>query len=126
AGSLKQWTYPVDGETSATEVSIIPEAFPSVFAADISPPIATVLGASQRPVVASAFTEKASAAAWKTKPSWALVAGADQAINPEVERFGARRAGATTVELEGASHAVPVSQPTAVANLIYDVVHATS
>ena len=49
-------------------------------------------------------------AAWRTKPSWALVATADQAINPEVERFGAQRAGATIVELEGASRC-PAAPP---------------
>ncbi|MFE6991368.1 alpha/beta fold hydrolase, partial [Streptomyces pharetrae] len=69
---------------------------------------------------------KAAVAAWRTKPSWALVAAADQAINPEVERFGAKRAGATVVELEGASHAVAVSRPREVADLIRDAVRATS
>ena len=63
----------------------------------------------------SAFAEQASAAAWRTKPSWALVAGADEAINPDVERFGAKRAGATVVEIDGASHAVAVSRPEEVA-----------
>ncbi|SCF84895.1 alpha/beta fold hydrolase [Streptomyces sp. Ncost-T10-10d] len=125
-GSLKQWTYPTDGGKTATEVSIAPEAFPSVFAADVSPSVVRLLAASQRPLAASAFTDAASAAAWRTKPCWALVADADQAINPDVERFGARRAGATTVELEGASHAVAVSRPSAVADLIRDAVCATS
>ncbi|MGO4429602.1 alpha/beta fold hydrolase, partial [Streptomyces sp. MCAF7] len=63
--------------------------------------------------------------AWRTKPSWALVADADQAINPEVQRFAAKRAGANVVEVEGASHAVAVSQPKAVADLILDAVRAT-
>ncbi|MGW1597926.1 alpha/beta hydrolase, partial [Streptomyces sp. NPDC002343] len=60
-----------------------------------------------------------------TKRSWARVAAADQAINPEVERFGAKRAGATITELEGASHAVAVSRPEAVADLILQAVRAT-
>lgn len=125
-GSLKQWTYPVEGGDLAEEVSITEEAFPAVFAADVSESVGKVLAASQRPLAVSAFTEAASAAAWKTKPSWAIVAGADQVINPEVERFGAKRAGAVTVEIEGASHAVAVSRPTAVADLIRDAVRATS
>lgn len=54
------------------------------------------------------------------------MAGADQAINPEVERFGAKRVGATVVELEGASHAVAVSRPKEVADLIRDAVRSTS
>ncbi|MEV7075866.1 alpha/beta hydrolase [Streptomyces sp. NPDC093990] len=125
-GSLKQWTYPVGGGETATEFSVAPEAFPSVFAADVSPPVAKVLASAQRPLGSSAFTETASAAAWRTTPSWALVAGADQAINPDVERFGAHRAGATTVEVEGASHAITVSQPATVADFILDAVRATS
>jgi pimeloyl-ACP methyl ester carboxylesterase len=92
----------------------------------VAPDVTQVLAVSQRPLAAAAFEEKATAAAWKTKPSWALVAGADRAINPDVERFGAERAGATVVEIEGASHAVAVSRPQDVADLIRDAVRATS
>ncbi|MEU6589660.1 alpha/beta hydrolase [Streptomyces sp. NPDC046881] len=124
--NLKQWTYPVAGGDPAVEVTIAEDAFPSVFAADVPAEVTKVLAAAQRPLAAAAFEETASAAAWKTKPSWALVAAADNAINPEVERFGAKRAGATIVEVEGASHAVAVSQPKAVADLIREAVRATS
>ncbi|MEV5725198.1 alpha/beta hydrolase [Streptomyces pharetrae] len=123
---LKQATYPVDGGEPAVEVTIQEEAFPEIFAADVPADVTRILAASQRPLAAGAFEEKAAVAAWRTKPSWALVAAADQAINPEVERFGAQRAGATTVELEGASHAVAVSRPREVADLIRDAVRATS
>ncbi|MET8562644.1 alpha/beta hydrolase [Streptomyces flaveolus] len=123
--NLRQWTYPVPGGEPAVEVTIAEDAFPSVFAADVPGEVTKVLAAAQRPLAAAVFEETASAAAWKTKPSWALVAGADNAINPEVERFGAKRAGATIVEIEGASHAVAVSQPKAVAELIRDAVRAT-
>ncbi|MET7698340.1 alpha/beta hydrolase [Streptomyces sp. NPDC005485] len=122
--NLKQWTYPVAAGDPAAEVTITAEAFPSVFAADVPADVTKVLAVAQRPLAAGAFTETASAAAWQTKPSWALVAGADQAINPEVERFGAERAGATVVEIAGASHAVAVSQPKEVAALILDAVRA--
>ncbi|WP_069772272.1 alpha/beta fold hydrolase [Streptomyces sp. LUP30] len=125
-GNLKEWTYPVPGGDPAVEVTIAEDAFPSVFAADVPAGVTKILAAAQRPLAAAAFEETAAAAAWKTKPSWALVAGADEAINPEVERFGAKRAGATVVELDGASHAVAVSQPKAVADLILDAVRATS
>ncbi|MFE4993294.1 alpha/beta fold hydrolase [Streptomyces mirabilis] len=123
--SLKQATYPVEGGDPAVEVTIVPEAFPAVFAADVPADVTKVLAVAQRPLAAGAFTETATAAAWKAKPSWALVAAADQAINPEVERFGAKRAGATIVEVEGASHAVAVSRPKLVADLIRDAVRAT-
>ncbi|MGW1546959.1 alpha/beta fold hydrolase [Streptomyces sp. NPDC002346] len=125
-GNLQEMTYPVEGAEPAVEVTIKAEAFGDIFAADVPAAVTKVLAVTQRPLAASAFTETASAAAWKTKPSWALVAGADQAINPEVERFGAKRAGATIVEIEGASHAVAVSRPEEVAELIRDAVRATS
>ncbi|MFF1444322.1 alpha/beta fold hydrolase [Streptomyces sp. NPDC058295] len=124
--NLKQWTYPVPGGEPAVEVTITEDAFPSVFAADLPAGVTKILAASQRPLAAAAFEETATAAAWQTRPSWALIAGADEAINPEVERFGAQRAGATIVEIDGASHAVAVSQPKAVAELILDAVRATS
>ncbi|MFI6877050.1 alpha/beta fold hydrolase [Streptomyces sp. NPDC050400] len=124
-GRLKPWTYRAVGGEDATEFSITPEAFPVAFAADVSPSVAKVLAVTQRPLAATAFTEPASAAAWRTRPSWALVAGADRAISPDVERFGAQRAGATTIELDGASHAVTVSRPTSVADLIREAVRAT-
>lgn len=124
--NLKEWTYPVVGGDPAVEVTIAEDAFPSVFAADVPAGVTKILAAAQRPLAAAAFEETAAAAAWKTKPSWALIAGADEAINPEVERFGAKRAGATVVELEGASHAVAVSQPKEVADLIREAVRATS
>lgn len=72
------------------------------------------------------FTEQTSTAAWQAKPSWAVVADADEAINPDVQRFGAKRAGATVTEIEGASHAVAVSRPKEVASVIRDAVRATS
>ncbi|MFD5536500.1 alpha/beta fold hydrolase [Streptomyces sp. NPDC127079] len=124
--NLKQWTYPVADGDPAVEVTIAADAFPAVFAADVPADVTKVLAVAQRPLAAAAFEETASAAAWKTKPSWALIAGADTAINPEVERFGAKRAGATVVEIEGASHAVAVSQPKQVAELIREAVRATS
>ncbi|MCX5374233.1 alpha/beta hydrolase [Streptomyces sp. NBC_00015] len=124
--NLKQWTYPVPGGEPAVEVTIAEDAFPSVFAADLPAGVTKILAASQRPLAAAAFEETAAAAAWQTRPSWALIAGADEAINPEVERFGAQRAGATIVEIDGASHAVAVSQPKAVAELILEAVRATS
>ncbi|MFE2049621.1 alpha/beta fold hydrolase [Streptomyces sp. NPDC059459] len=124
--NLSEKTYPVDGEEPAVEVTIAADAYPGIFAADVPAAVTRVLAAAQRPLAASTFTETASAAAWRAKPSWALVAGADQAINPEVERFGARRAGATVVEIDGASHAVAVSRPKDVAALIRDAVRATT
>ncbi|GAA1950109.1 alpha/beta hydrolase [Catenulispora subtropica] len=122
--NLTEWKYPLPGGESGVEVTINADAFPSIFAADVPAETTQVLAAAQRPLAVSAFTETASTAAWKTKPSWAVVAGADSAINPEVERYGAQRAGATVIEIDGASHAVAVSQPKAVADVILQAVRA--
>jgi hypothetical protein len=59
----------------------------------------------------------AFADAWKTKPSWASVSSADHTINPDVERFGYQRAGATTIEIDS-SHLVMLSHPKEVVGLI--------
>jgi pimeloyl-ACP methyl ester carboxylesterase len=56
--------------------------------------------------------------AWRSKPSWMLVAARDRAINPDLERWYAERAGSHVVEVPGASHAVYVSRPKEVAALI--------
>ncbi|MEE1831124.1 alpha/beta fold hydrolase [Streptomyces sp. SP17KL33] len=124
--NLDEWTYPVEGADPAVEVTIKPDAFPGIFAADVPAEVTEILAVSQRPLSASVFTEAAATAAWRTKPSWAVVADADQAINPDVQRFGAQRAGATVTELEGASHAVAVSRPKEVATVIQEAVRATA
>jgi hypothetical protein len=99
--------------------------FPAVFAGGIDEQVAAVLAVSQRPLAGAAFAEPASAAAWKTKPSWGLVSAADHTINPEVERFGYARAGMTVSEADS-PHLVMVAQPKIVADLIRDAVRATA
>ncbi|WP_037861459.1 alpha/beta fold hydrolase [Streptomyces sp. NRRL S-340] len=123
---LKRWTCPVPGGGEAVEVTITEEAYPSVFAADVSDAVVRVLASCQRPIVTAAIDEKVTEAAWRTRPSWALVAGADRVISPDAERFGAQRAGANVVEIDGASHAVALSHPTAVARLIHEAVRTVS
>ncbi|AWS43534.1 alpha/beta fold hydrolase [Streptosporangium sp. 'caverna'] len=126
AAALLQRTYPVDGSTQpGTEVSVDLAQFPAIFAADVAPELARVLAVSQRPLAAAAFGEPASAAAWKTKPSWGVVSTSDRTINPDVERFGYQRAGMTTVEIDS-SHLVMLSHPKEVAALIRDTINATT
>ncbi|MEV4047085.1 hypothetical protein RKD32_005983 [Streptomyces sp. SAI-195] len=84
---------PVDDTTQGTDVTVEIDRFASVFAADVAPRIAAVLAVSQRPLAVQALTEKAPTAAWKTKPSWGLVATADRAVSPEMQRYGCQRAG---------------------------------
>jgi pimeloyl-ACP methyl ester carboxylesterase len=112
---------PVPG---GTDVSVDPDAFPHIFAADVPLETTGFLARSQRPLSASVFEEPSGSPAWKTKPSWGVVAAADTTINPDVERFGYERAGMTVTEVQGASHAVFISQPAAVAAVIRQAVAA--
>jgi pimeloyl-ACP methyl ester carboxylesterase len=91
--------------------------FAASFAGDVNPEIAAFMADSQVPWGLDALGGAVSEPAWKSKPSWYLVATGDKMIPPDAQRAMAKRAGATTVESKG-SHAVYVSQPRAVADLI--------
>jgi pimeloyl-ACP methyl ester carboxylesterase len=91
--------------------------FPAAFAADVDSEKATFMADSQVPWGRDALNGAVGAPAWKTKPSWYLVASDDHMIPPPAQRFMAERAGATVVEDEG-SHAIYVSRPSAVAQII--------
>jgi pimeloyl-ACP methyl ester carboxylesterase len=110
---------------SATELYVNPQAFRAVFAGDLPDAQAAVLGASQRPVAASAFDEKTGVAAWKKLPSWAVVATGDKAAGADVILSMAKRANAEITELDG-SHLVMLSQPAAVTEVILHALRAVS
>jgi pimeloyl-ACP methyl ester carboxylesterase len=91
--------------------------FRASFAADVDVERAEFMADSQVPWGVDALSGTVSQPAWKTKPSWYLVATDDRMIPPPAQRFMSKRAGATVVEVSG-SHAIYVSQPDAVAGLI--------
>ena len=91
--------------------------FAASFAADVSADAAAFMADSQVPWGVEALGGAISEPAWKTKPSWYLVATEDKMIPPDAQRAMSKRAGSTVVEVKG-SHAVYVSQPQAVASLI--------
>jgi pimeloyl-ACP methyl ester carboxylesterase len=95
------------------------EAVMKHFASDLPASEARVVAATQGPINVSAFAAQVSGVAWKTKPSWFIVAKLDGAIAPDAERFFARRMKATTTELN-TSHVPMLSQPQAVATVIMD------
>jgi pimeloyl-ACP methyl ester carboxylesterase len=113
-----------DGETGS-DLYIRYDRFREVFAADVARDVAELMAATQRPIAASALEDTATKAAWKTIPSWTLVTTQDLAIPANSMRFMAERAGSTTVEID-ASHAVTVSQPGVVADLIDTAARATT
>ena len=97
---------------------IDPAQFHELFAADLPGEQAAFMARSQVPNYADNFSATITTAAWRTKPSWMLVAGSDRTINPDLERWYAKRAKSHTVEVAGASHSVYVSRPKEVAALI--------
>jgi pimeloyl-ACP methyl ester carboxylesterase len=92
-------------------------AFLHDFAGDLPPEEARVLYAVQQPFKKLLTTEKTTNAAWRTKPSFYAVSTQDRTINPDLERFMAKRMGAKTIEIE-ASHLALISHPDAITNLI--------
>lgn len=97
---------------------IDPSQFHALFAADLPADQAEFMARSQVFNFADNFSATIIKAAWRTKPSWMLVAGSDRAINPDLERWYATRAKSRKVEVPGASHAVYISHPKEVAALI--------
>jgi pimeloyl-ACP methyl ester carboxylesterase len=117
AAAARPAEFPLDGTNeNGVELYVAPEAFPAAFAADLAEEAAAVAAVSQRPFAMAGTEEKAGAAAWKTLPSWAVVATSDEVIQPDALRFMAERAGASTLQVD-ASHAIALSQPGAVADL---------
>src|ERR1700677_4912779 len=92
--------------------------FAADFAADVPPAVSHFMAISQVPISTDSFTHKVTTPAWKTKPTWYMVATADRSINPEQERMMAKRANAKTVEVNSSSHVVYMSHPKEAAKLI--------
>jgi pimeloyl-ACP methyl ester carboxylesterase len=97
-----------------------PAQFHEYFAADLSAEQAAFMARSQVMNKAENFKAVITTPAWRSKPSWMLVAGSDRTINPDLERWYATRAKSHKAEAPGASHSVYVSRPKEVAALIED------
>ncbi len=97
------------------------EAFATAFAQNASPDRAALFAATQRPIALACIQEKAPSPAWKTKPSWYLVAEEDRMINPAAQRFMARRMGAR-IRPEKVDHTPLVTAPQVVIEMILDAV----
>jgi len=93
------------------------EHFAADFAADVPPAESRYMAISQVPISTDSFTHKVTNPAWKTKPTWYMVATADRSINPDQERMMAKRAKAKTIEVN-ASHVAYMSHPKETAKLI--------
>jgi pimeloyl-ACP methyl ester carboxylesterase len=115
--ALQQVPFRNGDGTTGTDVYVQPDKLHQVFAADLPTSRTDILAVTQRPIALSAFTDKPTGAAWRNKPVYVLVGKQDQAINPSLELFEAKRANARkTVEIDS-SHVslvvqhVPVDAP---------------
>ncbi|MFF4015906.1 alpha/beta fold hydrolase [Streptomyces sp. NPDC001843] len=122
--ALDPVTYQQADGSTATDLYIRQDKFRHQFAADVPADQAALMAAEQRPIAQAALEEKATTAAWKTKPSWDIVTTRDLNIPAAVQRFMAKRAHAHTTEV-AASHSVAVSHPHLVADVIEQAAHAT-
>lgn len=116
--------YPAEGATRQ-EVSIAVEEFPFLAALGIPSDEAAVLALTQRPLDAAVMTERADAAAWRTRPTWGVVASADHVVNPDAVRFGLARANAREIVEIAAPHLVTHTHPGDVARAILDAARST-
>ena len=110
----------------SVELTVDPDRFQDVFCADVPDDLAAFMAHAQRPLAATVFDESPVAAAWRIKPSWAVVGTGDLPIAQELHRFSYARAGSTVTEIEGASHFAMVSKPEIVAGVIHDAVVASA
>jgi len=111
-GAVRAGIQEHDGFTRLSE-----ESFLKYFANGVEPRKAEVLYAVQEPTAPTLFGGRTTVAAWRSKPSWYAVSKLDQTINPDLERFLAKRMNATTVEVD-AGHLSLVSHPHEIADLI--------
>src|SRR5215467_13330353 len=109
--------YDAPGAAGGPDLYVQKGQFRETFCADVPVDTADVMFATQRPLAVAALNENATAAGWKSKPSWFLVSEHDNAISPDAERFMAQRMGATTETIDG-SHTAFIAKPVAVATFI--------
>jgi len=117
-------TFPTPAATAGIvfdgdEGRLTEDAFLRDFAGDVPEAKAKVLYAVQEPFHKALLTGKTTQAAWRSKPSWYAVSTEDRTINPDLQRFMAKRMGAKTIEIK-ASHLSLISQPDKIAAIILE------
>jgi len=120
----RQYPTGSNGQT-APEYSIDPAHFHRAYAADVPEVRAKLMAATQRPIAGGAFADTSGPVAWKTLPSWAIVATDDVGAGTDIIRSMAQRAGAKITELRG-SHAIMISQSKAVTDVIVEAARSLS
>jgi len=117
AATVEPTPYEGPGAAGGPDLYIRRDRFRETFCADVPVDLAQIMGAAQRPLAAAAFSENATAAGWKTLPSWYQLARHDNAIPPQAQGYMAKRMGSVTEEIDG-SHAAFIAQPVRAAAFI--------
>jgi pimeloyl-ACP methyl ester carboxylesterase len=124
--ALVQYHYPAGpGGQTSVEFAISPPKVREAFAGDLSELQIVLIGVTQRPIAAAAFSDASGPPAWKKLRSWAVVATGDKAAGADIVRSHAQRAGADIIEVEG-SHVIMISQPQAVTDHILKAARAVA
>ncbi|WP_433336294.1 alpha/beta fold hydrolase [Spirillospora sp. CA-294931] len=125
ATPLKKSIVPLPHPDGTVDLSIAPEKFPGVFAAGVPRRKAAQMAAAQRPIAVAAVEGRSGRPAWKALPSWFLIPTEDQALHPDAQADMAERAAARRTVRIKAGHAVPVSHPGKVADLVQAAARGT-
>jgi pimeloyl-ACP methyl ester carboxylesterase len=117
AATVEPTPYDGPGAVAGPDLYISRDRFRETFCADVAVDLAQIMSAAQRPLAAAALSENATAAGWKTIPSWYQLSRHDNAIPPQAQEFMAKRMGSVVEEVDG-SHAAFIAQPVRTAAFI--------
>jgi pimeloyl-ACP methyl ester carboxylesterase len=118
ASAIVPSPYDAPGAPGGPDLFIKISEFRQAFCADLPASVAAAMAVSQRPLSAAALTETATTPGWKNLPSWYMVSGRDNAIQPDCERYMARRMNASVESVSKGSHAAFIARPDIAASLI--------
>jgi pimeloyl-ACP methyl ester carboxylesterase len=122
--SLVPTPYDAPGTPGGPDFYVAEEPFREVFSGDSSEKDSAILYATQRPLSGAAYTEAATAAGWKTIPSWFLISEEDHSIPPEFQHAAAERGNMTVETIEGGSHTAFIAHPRTAAKFIQTAIAA--
>ena len=125
ASAIVPSPYDAPGAPGGPDLFIEVSRFHQAFCADLPASVAATMAVSQRPVSAAALTETATRAGWKNLPSWYMVSERDNVIEPDCERYMARRMNADVESVSGGSHAAFIARPDIAVSLILRAIETT-
>lgn len=125
ASAIVPSPYDAPGAPGGPDLFIKISEFHQAFCADLPASVAAAMAVSQRPLSAAALTETATTAGWKNLPSWYMVSERDNAIQPDCERYMARRMNASVESVSKGSHAAFIARPNIAASLILKAIETT-